>query len=123
MDERYRLLLGLIRTGADVSALLASGLRYSQVTHMLVRSMDSGHVRLLDGILTLTQEGIAALELESDRPRRRDGAFIAPLVSNRVDRRPLDAVYLPKNRTSLSLGSSGQASPKVLRHRDGESPS
>ena len=96
------MLLKLLNAGSDIGPLVSEGLTYSQITQLLGELISDRLVALVDGAPVLTEAGLDAMrEDELTGARRHDGGFISPLQSARIDRRSVDAIYLPRVRNSF----------------------
>jgi hypothetical protein len=95
-------LLRMLYAKSDVSPLIEEGLLYSQIAQLLGEMIDEGFVALSEGAPVLTDEGLAVLRTdEVTGTPRKDGGFIGPLNSARVDRLATDEIYLPVRRHSF----------------------
>lgn len=101
MNAHRALLLRIIYAKSDVTALLNAGLLYSQITLLMGELIGDGFLSLIEGAPTLTEKGLLALREDSTGKPRRDGGFISPLEASRIDKLPVDAVYLPPYRNSF----------------------
>lgn len=96
------LLLRLVHAKADVEALLRQGLRFSQIASLISDTIEKGYILLIDGELTLTEEGMSKLKTDTITVRyRTDGGWISPAEEFRIRPQRYDKVYLPELRKSF----------------------
>ena len=100
MNPHKALLLRLIQARSDVSALIEEGLTYVQISQLLGEAVSEGLVRFEPDGPSLTTAGLESIQRAESGVRRSDGGFISPMTSQRVDRLPVDAIYLPPKRFS-----------------------
>jgi hypothetical protein len=102
LNTHKALLLRLIAAKSDVGPLLSQGLLYSQISLLLGELIRDGFVSLSDGNPTLTTAGLEAIRTdERTGTPRHDGGFISPVDTKRIDKLPVDAIYLPVFRNSF----------------------
>lgn len=103
-ESNLTLLLQLIFAGAEVRSLLDRGLQFSQIAMLVDEAFQRQFIIEGEGFLRLTEEGIAQMKSGLPNARiRRDGGWISPAETFRIEKLALDAVYLPDKETALTL--------------------
>lgn len=105
-ESHLILLLQLVFAGADVDALLARGLEFSQIGMLMTEGLERGLLIDAGGSLRLTESGTERMQrnLTDLQGRRRDGGWISPFDQFRIEKSGLDDIYLPSEETAYSLG-------------------
>jgi hypothetical protein len=90
-------LLQLVYAKGDVNQLIRQGLSYAQIANLIVDCIASDLITETNGALTLTEGALQLIRTDpTTGAQRKDGGWISPVEHRRVDKIPLESVYLPR---------------------------
>jgi hypothetical protein len=105
-ESHMVLLLQLIHSGGEVNSLLRRGLQFSQIAQLMSEAELEGLVKEENDKLILTDTGLEKMRTNlENQAQRGDGGWISPLDEFRINKIPVDDIYLPSWYTAfIELG-------------------
>ena len=98
----------LIYSSGEVNSLLQRGLHFSQIASLMSFAEDSGYITEEENQLKLTKLGIEKMRTNiTSNKIRKDGGWISPLEEYRIEKLPINELYLPEYKTIISLLKQG----------------
>lgn len=113
-------LIRLIFAKAELSELIKSGLRYSQISQLLEKAIELEYIESKEGGFIVTNKGLSLIHKKSSSDHTGRG-WLRPLEDRKTEKIDLMSIYLPSKVTVRKLVAATSASG--LRHRGGESSS
>lgn len=102
------LLLQLVYSSGEVNSLLQRGLHFSQISSLMSFAEDNGYITQEENQLKLTELGIEKMMTSiTSNKIRKDGGWVSPLDEYRIEKLPVNEVYLPGDKTIFSLLKQG----------------